>query len=534
MCGLVGLINYKSGASIADEMVQMQYHRGPDANAAYVFGPETYDVWLGHNRLAIVDLSANSNQPIRSQDGRYVMVYNGEIYGYKSFGNYASDTLMLIDHIQIHGFSKELLRRFEGMFSIAVFDSLENKVHFAVDAIGQKPLYFFHDGMKFAFASTPAALTILKDKWNVNRDAMRSMFCLGSCIGTETLFEGIERLPGSFMATFDINTGEFTKEQWHFITPTISENIEELVFDAIDSVKVADVPVNIYLSGGIDSTLVATRFKGHHAIHLESPEQQYAELVSKKEDINLHVVPITNVNKHEILTDYARKTGDCAMSTIQPYLVSQVAKSFGKVAVIANGADELFYGYPRTHSTNQFAHILRKAGTNDVLRKIIELYPDEYQSMLGPMQDTVERYFELRLFVQNDLNKTLDFASMCNSVEVRSPFLDSRLINAALALNYSEHTSNSFGGKHVLKSMLSKLGYTNQFLTRPKEGFSLPKSMQHSNEAELNWCVNMGFIDRKDLPNPRDKYYGRDLVYLSATAASFKAWMNVWENKINF
>ena len=388
--------------------------------------------------------------------------------------------------------------------------------------------------MKFAFASTPAALTILKDKWNVNRDAMRSMFCLGSCIGTETLFEGIERLPGSFMATFDINTGEFTKEQWHFITPTISENIEELVFDAIDSVKVADVPVNIYLSGGIDSTLVATRFKGHHAIHLESPEQQYAELVSKKEDINLHVVPITNVNKHEILTDYARKTGDCAMSTIQPYLVSQVAKSFGKVAVIANGADELFYGYPRTHSTNQFAHILRKAGTNDVLRKIIELYPDEYQSMLGPMQDTVERYFELRLFVQNDLNKTLDFASMCNSVEVRSPFLDSRLINAALALNYSEHTSNSFGGKHVLKSMLSKLGYTNQFLTRPKEGFSLPKSMQHSNEAELNWCVNMGFIDRKDLPNPRDKYYGRDLVYLSATAASFKAWMNVWENKINF
>lgn len=531
MCGISGLINYEVGYGCIEQITDSMHHRGPD-NCEFVFY-EKNKVWFGHNRLAILDLHHTSDQPISSENKRYKMAYNGEIYNFKSFGNYASDTLMLIDQIQIHGFTKELLRRFQGMFSIAVFDSLENKVHFAVDPIGQKPLYYFQDGDKFAFASTPAALTVLKHKWNLNRDAMRSMFCLGSCIGTETLFEGINRLPGSFMATFDINTSEFKTEQWHFITPTASEKIEELIFDAIDSVKVADVPVNIYLSGGIDSTLVATRFKGHHGIHLESEEQEYAQLVANNEDINLHLVPITNVNKQEILTDYARKTGDCAMSTIQPYLVSQVAKSFGKVAVIANGADELFYGYPRTHSTNQFAHILRKAGTNDVLRKIIELYPDEYQSMLGPMQDIVERYFELRLFVQNDLNKTLDFASMCHSVEVRSPFLDSRLINAALGLNYSEHTSNSFGGKHILKSMLSKLGYSNEFLTRTKIGFSLPKSMQNSNEAELNWCVNMGFIDRKDLPNMKDKYYGRDIVYLSATAASFKAWYNVWQTKIN-
>ncbi len=534
MCGFIGLVNYQNAASIADEMVQLQYHRGPDANAAYVFGPETYDVWMGHNRLAILDLSNASNQPIRSSDGRYAMVYNGEIYSYQSFGSYESDTLMLIDQISIHGFTPELLRRFEGMFSIAVFDSVENKIHLAVDPFGQKPLYYNIDGMKFAFASTPAALTILKDKWDLDREALSQMFGLGSVMGERSMFKGINKLPGSFMATFDINTGEFTKSQWWFMEPKPVSNIEELIIDSIEKVKVADVAVNIYLSGGIDSTLVATRFKGAKAIHLESEEQFHASNVATKEELDFQLCKL-DFNKEQVLEEYARKTGDCAMSAVQPYIVSKEAKKFGKVAVIANGADELFYGYNRTHEDTQMEHIIRKGFMReDSIWDILPLYSEERRNMYYPyMQDAISRWSEFRFFIQNDLNKTLDFAAMCNSVEVRSPFLDSRLVNAAIAIPYSEHTSKQYGGKHILKSMLSKLGYSDQFLTRPKLGFSLPKHLQRSNEAELNWCIEHGFIDRKNLPKIKDKYYGRDIVYLSAAAASFKSWYNVWRNKLN-
>lgn len=504
-----------------DRMVQSMIDRGPDYQNACVFGGFT----AGHARLSVIDISEESNQPY--DDSKNVLLYNGEIYNYRDFGNYASDTIMLSKKINQEGFTYRLLQQFNGQFAIVSIDKKHNEVSFAVDLTGQKPLYYHIDGKNIAIASTPGALTVLKDKWELDREALDSLFTLGSVCGERSLFKGINKLPGSYIGTFDLNTGEFKKERWTQIQPVYGTQIEELVIDAIESVKVADVPVNIFLSGGIDSTMVATRFKGHNAIHLESQEQNHAAMVAEKEGTYLHVCGF-DFNKQELLEDYARKTGDCAMSAIQPYLVSKAAKQVGKVAVIANGADELFYGYPRTHSRDQVRHMMRR-GNEKYIDELFSLYPEECE-LLSPNQ--FERFVELRMYIQNDLNKTLDFASMCHSVEVRSPFLDSRLVNAAMGLRYDDHHSKKYGGKHILKSMLAKLGYSKEFLTRQKVGFSMPKQHQTSNDAELKWAVQNGFIRVSNYTMPNDKYHPRDLIYLAATAAAFKAWWSVWQSKL--
>ena len=490
-------------------------NRGPDHHEW--FSPNKHIV-MGHGRLSIIDLSENSNQPISK--GRYTMTYNGEIYNFKDFGNYASDTLMLIDQIEKNGFTKDFLNKLNGMFALAVYDSADNTIHFAVDSFGQKPLYYIHDKDKLAFASTPSALTCLRDKWNLERNALDSLFCLGSVTGERSLFEGIRKLPGSYMASFNLATKEFKKSQWWFVDPK-SSDIEGEVIKAIDKVKVSDVPVNIYLSGGIDSTLVAERFNGSLAIHLDSEEVVYAKQAAKKNGINLKVLPV-EFDKEKILEDYALKTGDCSMSVIQPYIVSEAASKFGKVAVIANGADELFYGYDRTRSDGQIRHIMR-GGYESFVHELFDLYKKEFDDAEG---DLFERLLELRMFVQNDLNKTLDFASMCHSVEVRSPFLDPNLVNSALSLSYKDHYSHEYKGKHILKTMLSKSGYDDRFTKRIKLGFSLPKKYQKSNDAELSWCIENGFLKQREDWNERDK------AYVGYTASAFKSWYNVWKHKL--
>ncbi len=527
MCGLSGTFNFGNHfIELISDITDSIKHRGPDAQGLTSLNTDGSH-WMAHNRLSILDLSDASNQPIISKSGRYVIAYNGEEYGFQDFGTYASDTLMWIDQIERFGFSSELLNKMIGMFAISVYDKEKQQVHLAVDQFGQKPIYYYHDGLKFAFASTPGALTHLKDKWELDREALDQLWVLGSIPFDKSLFKGIMKLPGSYMATFDLKTGELKLEKWWTLNPQRVPEIEELIIDSIEKVKVADVPVNIYLSGGIDSTLVASRFTGARAIHLESDEKKYAEQAALKHGIDLKICPL-DYNRDEILSDYARKTGDCAMSATQPYIVSRAAKQFGKVAVIANGADELFYGYPRTHSLSQDRHMMRE-GCLSIHEDMYRLYKDEYDCDMNAL----ERLIELRIYVQNDLNKTLDFASMANSVEVRSPFLDPRLINAALAIPYKEHYSARFQGKTILKTMLSKLGYSDSFLTREKQGFSLPAKFQKSNDQELKWCVDNGFIKIEDYTNKKDKYHARDIIYLSATAASFKAWYGVWKSKLS-
>ena len=516
MCGI-------SGHNTADRLVwiksavEHQKMRGPD-NSSWVSSDNGWA--FGHNRLSIIDLSDESNQPVVGEHD--MMVYNGEWYNYKSYyPELNSDTIALSAHLSKKPF-KEALQDINGMFSIAYYNDIQRKLYLAVDRFGQKPLYYYHNGTEFYFASTPAALYAIKDKWELDRDALQSYWLLGSVMGSDGLFKGIKKLCASEMLTYD-GTNVKVERYWEpsFTKCTISD-VQEKVFDSIQKVKIADVPINIFLSGGIDSTLVASQFKGGKAIHLNGPELKYAQQAANRFDINLTVINPEDTDTEVALRDYSFKCGEPTMAGIIPWMVARETAKYGKVAITANGADELFFGYDRTSesiSDKQIKHIFRTINEDTV---------KTHCGLHFGVNGFHGRILELGSYVQFDLNKTLDFASMCHGLEVRSPFLDHELVEMALSLPESEHRGQ--GNKTILKRMLWAKGFDRHFTDRPKQGFSLfkqPDNFDKCVSLAWDWVQKEGYLDLEG-----KTLNGRDELYLKRSALGFYYWFKVWEHKI--
>lgn len=434
------------------------------------------------------------------------MTFNGCIYNYKELYPYlTSDTLALLEHFTLKGL--DALDDLNGMFAIGLYDRIDHKIHLIVDRFGQKNLYYYHDNDKFAFASNPAALYPLLPSKEINKDALQSYWLLGSVMGEDSILKGIKKVCASEIVTYNVSTSTLERRRWY--EPKFQDNtsdIEELVLDAIDKVKVADVPIHIFLSGGVDSTLVASRFEGGQAIHLDSPEYVHAQFVAEKYKINLKRVFPEDIEVEKTLTDYSLYSGEPTMSGMIPYITAKEASKFGKVAITANGADELFFGYNRTSqfvTKVQWDHIFRDLGYTNHLKYILN-----------------GRKLELESYVQFDLNKTLDFSSMAHGLEVRSPFLDHRLVEMALSILEPDHRKK--GNKTILKAILTKLGFKDEFINRQKLGFSLHKNPKDLDKLQQNawlWCRHNGFLKVDD-----KKLNGRDYQYLRMSALGFYYW----------
>jgi asparagine synthase (glutamine-hydrolysing) len=505
MCRLAGLVNYSHDKIIP--MLEAQKNGGPDLSKFIQNG----NVTLGHNLLSII---GHQEQPI--QDDRYSMVFNGAVYNFKELYPYStSDTVCILDHFRIKGLNA--LDDFNGMFSIGLYDSIEHKLHLIVDRFGQKPMYYYHSADKFAFASNPAALFQFQDKWEIDSKALQSYWLLGGTMGEDHLFKDIKKVCASEIVTFDLITNNVSRGKWY--EPKFKDNtlgIEELVYDAIDKVKVSDVPIHIFLSGGIDSTLVASRFKGGKAIHLDSLERKYAQQVAIKYNIDMKVLNPVTFDTEQCLVDFSQ-VGEPCMAALVPYITAREVHKHGRVAITANGADELFFGYDRTHDIledKQISHIMRASAFNKVFR--------------GRNEWATGRFYELKTYVQYDLNKTLDFASMCHGLEVRSPFLDHRLVEMALSIPETVHRKR--GNKTILRDMLRKEGFNGDFLNRPKVGFSLyknPNGLEFWIKHCWNWVKENNFLKCDD-----SKLSGRDARYLEMSAVSFYFWHQTWKHKI--
>lgn len=518
MCGISGIFSDDGYPSVfINDMVNIMTHRGPDD--CHTQTPGEYK-WLGHNRLSIIDLSYKGSQPMQSH--RYVLTMNGEIYNYKELESYievkgGNDCSVFLNYVERYDINQSL-RDINGMFAFGLYDKVNDLLHLAVDRFGQKPLYYYHSDKFFAFASTPNALLWIKDKWKINQEALNSYWLLGGIMGENSLFDGIKRLNAAEHLTFDPKTGKCWKEKyWEPKFQSNTSGIEDLVLDSIKRVKVSDVPVYIFLSGGIDSTLVASQCEGMNAIHLDGPERKYAEQVAKKYNINLHIVDPVECDPVEAMKDYVTKSGEPAMAALIPWMVSRETAKLAKCAITANGADELFFGYDRTKQeirSEQIKHIYRS----------IDI------PWIGDFTLSPGRQLELRDYVQFDLNQTLDRASMCHSLEVRSPFLDHRLVEMALSIPENIHR-NGYGNKSILKKMLKNMGFDDPFFQRPKVGFSLfkqPKGLAKLQSEALQWCIKEGFLKCNPLT-----LNGRDLRYLEASSFSFRVWYQVHEKLIN-
>lgn len=503
MCGISG--GYNLSVDTVLRMTDHQQSRGPDNAGLHVMDR----VIFGHNRLAIVDKSPESNQP--KADSRSMLCYNGEIYNLTGF---ASDTLAL--RYALLGWTddqedlKETLNTLNGMFAFAYFDGVN--IVLVRDRLGIKPLYYKKTGDKLAFASTPAAVNIALPGV-MSQEGLQEYLCLGGTM-LHSMFDGILAVPPGHYVIFNTVTEEMLVERWYYpkFVPNAAEVIEGRVLQAIDRVKLScDEPQIVLLSGGIDSTLVASRYSGQKAIHLLSPEIEYAQTVADRFGLELiHANPMVE-SAEECLNDYVSKSGEPTMAGLIPYITCKEIKKQGfRVAITANGADELFYGYDRMRGPGevQIAAIFRNFPfLDDVLAMMDMNYPCGFTFSLSQM-------IEIYSYLSFDLNKTLDFASMCHSVEVRVPYLDHQLLEAAISLSADEHVGR-YGNKTILKKMLLDLGFDFSFIHRPKVGFSL-----HANPADwsdlgvkaMRWYQSSGLPQLPAGATPRQESYHQSAV----------------------
>ncbi|HEY8835192.1 MAG TPA: asparagine synthase (glutamine-hydrolyzing), partial [Chthoniobacterales bacterium] len=282
MCGIAGVLSSGRIDPLAvQRMVTTLRHRGPDDEGIWL-DPET-GIALGHRRLSIIDLSAAGHQPMVSQSGRYVLTFNGEIYNHaalraeleneRSSGwRGHSDTETLLEAIASWGLTKAL-RRSVGMFALGLWDRQDRKLFLARDRFGEKPLYYGRAGKAFVFASELKAIRAHPEfTGTIDRDALRIFAARGYIPAPRSIFQEISKLePGTIL------TVDGGKEQyWSYkevvesglANPLPNEEaarreLESALIAAIQGQSIADVPVGVFLSGGIDSSTIAALWRKH-------------------------------------------------------------------------------------------------------------------------------------------------------------------------------------------------------------------------------------------------------------------------------
>ncbi len=306
MCRISGIVYKKSGDfAVLNKMLQHQVSGGPDAFGTFIDG----NVGLAHNRLSILDHNTGAQPMVGDW---FVLSFNGEIYNHLDIraklepqlykGH--SDTETLLKSIQQEGLDWTL-ENIEGMFAIAAFDKYEKKLHLVVDHLAIKPLFYYEDDELFAFASSPAALTHLKPSWNLDYEALTDFLALGAT--RNPLFSGIKRLESGHILTFDCNKNASKIIRW-YQPKQHKTNPEDLILEvkrSIQSTKLADVPVHLFLSGGVDSSVVASQLPGVGAVHLASPEEGFARTVAKKYDNPFIKIDPRDYSAEGCLKDYA-------------------------------------------------------------------------------------------------------------------------------------------------------------------------------------------------------------------------------------
>ena len=566
MCGIAAIITADIGKAPIGAMLDTQTTRGPERKDIWADA----DIVMGHNRLSLVDLGPTGDQPMEGE--RYVLTYNGEIYNHEELRghcpNYrwkgSSDTETLLALIETFGV-RAALPMLNGMWAFAVWDKRDRQLTVATDPFAIKPLYIYEGGSAglqpglFACASSSAALLHLQPKWEVDTAAVYRYFHLG---GSDGLWEGIERMHGGEMVVWDckeattFNYTWYTPTYWEGATP---ELLTDLVKDAIRISAKADVPVGIFFSGGIDTSVIASALGAGAgpgaksiqgapvapvpapapapapapvpAFHLQSTELPFAQQGATHFGLDLHVVPIAS-EQVKALKDIAQKSGEPTMAGHIPWVVSQYAAEHVKACISGNGADELFFGYPRTATkpsevAAMDAHLFRRTSAYTPAGRASGRW-QECAPLTDPRFgfDAQQRWRELQFYIQHDLNPTLDAASMCHSLEVRVPFLDVRVVECALSMPYRVH-----GRKTILKKILADAGLPTAYYERDKLGFSMPNPGKewdaYATQALAMAAKKYGF-NLNGLRGYQEA--GRDKGYLKAAAAGWRAWYETWQH----
>jgi len=402
MCGISGII-YREGkaeASLIARMTETLVHRGPDAGAFFEEGP----VALGHRRLSVIDLSEAAGQPMHSHCGRYVMVYNGELYNYRGLARElglslrsSSDSEVLLESFALRGPS--VISSFNGMFAAAIWDREEERLFLFRDRLGIKPLFVAQNSERIAFASELKALLPALPAPETDPEALSAYLHLGYIPAPKTVYRGIEKFPQGHYAVWK-------RGDWHCMPywrpeeagsgPLLTdlgaakEEYRHLLEDAVKKRLVSDVPLGTFLSGGIDSSLVTAVAQKYadepvrsFSIAFDDPrhdESQYAAAIAARLGTRHRQFRVSSRDAMEriplVLDLFDEPFADS--SFIPTMMVSELARKEVTVALSGDGGDELFHGYGMYRWAQRLEHPLMKLGRKP-LAAVLRRLPDRYR-----------------------------------------------------------------------------------------------------------------------------------------------------------
>lgn len=379
MCGIVGVWsndNYKTQEGYVDKILKKQYHRGPDNSSIYSIDNLT----LGHNRLAIIDLNQNANQPFISNCGRYSLVFNGEIYNYlelKKELDYefktSSDTEVLLASYIKYG--EKCIEKFNGMFSFAIYDNLEKILFCARDRIGKKPFIYSEHHSGFYFASELSALFsigVFSDEEDEIGKAYSFLRNYRHTPEPYTKYKEIRRLePAHAM----IIKNQKIVKKWCYWIPSFEydsslkkEDIYNIIDDAVRLRERADVEIATMLSGGVDSSIITGLMVKHglrpqaYTLKADDEELGRAKLVAKLFDVPLKVFEYDRGLQEELYQKMMAIYGEDVRLlplTHSARIYEQISKDNIKVVMNGIGADEIFYGYDGANKQLLFSDIVK-------------------------------------------------------------------------------------------------------------------------------------------------------------------------------
>jgi asparagine synthase (glutamine-hydrolysing) len=546
MCGIAGLVDFQSAPEppVLRAMEQAITHRGPDEGAVWARGP----AGLVHRRLRIIDLSPAAAQPMANEDGRVRVVFNGEIYNFHEL----RDKLLKLGHtfrsrsdteVLVHGYESwgtDLIERLRGMFAFALWDESRRQLLLARDRLGKKPLYYGASGTRFAFGSELDVFKAIPNRpLRLSSAGFRQYVEYGYVQSPGSILEGIQRLPAGHYAVLD-EAGLQVRRYWSLpaspARPRLeggvaeaAEALEPVLRDAVKCRLESDVPLGCFLSGGVDSSLVAALAQECLSSPLKTytvgfddavfSEAAHARQVAQRLGADHHELKVSPRSVleqfEEVLSHAAEPLGDD--SYLPTYFVSRETRRFVTVALSGDGGDELFGGYAKYAQWLRARRVQRwplpwrrlaslawndrwfksaaALGTGSELelaRWLSSLWKrDELPGLLTapvaePAADrfdqgwlargdfpAAERWMlaDMETYLEGDILPKVDRASMAVSLEARSPFLDARFVEQAL--RWTVHAALPGGGKQILKTMLARR-FPPAWFERPKQGFGMP------------------------------------------------------------
>ncbi|MEO7332244.1 MAG: asparagine synthase (glutamine-hydrolyzing), partial [Minicystis sp.] len=375
MCGIYGYVGEEASLASPEALekaIQALWHRGPDDRGTFRETRGDRVVGLAHTRLAIIDLSPSGHQPMLTEDGRYALVYNGEIYNHASIRGElsslgerfhgSSDTEVLLKAYVRWG--KRCLDRLRGMFAFAVWDNVEQRLFLARDRLGIKPLYYTERGRGLAFASEVRTLMATSAAARrLSAPAVASYFAFGAVSGPAAILEGVQALPPAHLLEMDARGNIHVERYWELpLEPSPGatfldevRQIQPILQEAVRLRLIADVPVGIFLSGGIDSSVLTAlaSVPGGAPVHtftVTFDEARYSEAPYAAEVARLYrcshqQVHLSAARAAQEISGALEALDQPSSDGVNTWFVSKAARAAGlSVALSGLGGDELFAG----------------------------------------------------------------------------------------------------------------------------------------------------------------------------------------------